>query len=86
MKAIAAGPRPGRSGSLRAVSGLPFAADTLHASFAIVGALFVVWAAVIAGLGLARPRFPGGAGGQRAVVAISIVLAAVVMGFAVTTA
>jgi NADH:ubiquinone oxidoreductase subunit 6 (subunit J) len=68
------------------VPGLLFAADTLKASFAIVGAVFVVWAAVIAGLGLSRSRFPGGAGGQRAVMAVTIILAAVVMGVAVQTA
>jgi hypothetical protein len=32
---------------------------------------------------MARPQFPGGIGGQRAVIAVTVVLAAVVMGVAV---
>jgi hypothetical protein len=68
------------------VSGLLFAVDTLKAPFAIVGALFVLWAAIIAGVGLTRPRFPGGAGGQRAVIAVSVILTVIVMGVAVQTA
>jgi hypothetical protein len=68
------------------VSGLLFAVDTLKAPFAIVGALFVLWAAIIAGVGLARPRFPGGGGGQRAVIAVSVILTVIVMGVAVQTA
>ena len=62
---------------------LPLAADTFKASFGIAGAVFVVWAAVVAGLGLRRPAFPGGVAGQRAVMAITLVLAVVVMGIAV---
>ena len=65
---------------------LLFAVDTLKAPFAIAGAVFVLWAAVIAGVGLARPRFPGGAGGQRVVMAITVVLTVIVMGIAVQTA
>ena len=65
---------------------LLFAVDTLKAPFAIAGAVFVLWAALIAGIGLARPRFPGGAGGQRAVMALTVVLTVIVMGVAVTTA
>ena len=68
------------------MSGLLFAVDTLKAPFAIAGAAFVVWAAIIAGVGLARPRFPGGAGGQRALIAVSVILTAIVMGVAVQTA
>ena len=65
---------------------LLFAVDTLKASFAIAGAVFVLWAALVAGIGLARPRFPGGAGGQRAVMGLTVVLTVIVMGIAVTTA
>jgi hypothetical protein len=82
-----AGLGPSGSGRLKGhVSGLQFAVDTLKAPFAIAGAAFVVWAAIIAGVGLARPAFPGAAGGQRAVIALTLVLAAVVMGVAVQTA
>ena len=68
------------------MTGLLFAAETLKAPFAIVGAVFVVWAAIVAGVGLSRPRFPGGVAGQRVVVLVSVVLAALVMGVAVQTA
>jgi hypothetical protein len=68
------------------VSGLLIAVDTLKAPFAIVGAVFVAWAAIIAGVGLARPRFPGGAGGQRALIAVTVIITAIVMGVAVQTA
>ena len=47
------------------------------------GGAFAAWAVVLATLGLRNPTFPGGAGGQRAVMAISLVLAVVAMGLAV---
>ena len=62
---------------------LSFAADTFKVPFGIAGAVLVVWAALVAGIGLNRPHFPGGAVGQRAVMGISVVLAAVVMAIAV---
>ena len=43
----------------------------------------MLWAVLVAGIGMARPQFPGGIGGQRAVIAVTVVLAAVVMGVAV---
>jgi hypothetical protein len=61
---------------------LPFAADTFHVALGIAGGALVLWAVLIAGIGLSRPQFPGGAGGQRAVIAVTVVLAAVVMGVA----
>jgi hypothetical protein len=62
---------------------LPFAADTFHVALGIVGAVFVAWAVLVAGIGLSRPQFPGGVGGERAVIAVTVVLAAVVVGVAV---
>jgi hypothetical protein len=62
---------------------LLFAADTLKLPFAVAGVVFVVWAALVAGIGLTRPQFPGGLGGQRTVMAVTVLLAAVVMGIAV---
>jgi hypothetical protein len=47
------------------------------------GGVLVVWAVVLAFLGLRSPSFPGGAGGQRAVIVLSLVLAVVAMGTAV---
>ncbi len=65
---------------------LLFAVDKFHPLFGIVGGAFVLWAALIAGLGLKRERFPGGAGGQRAVMLVTVVLTAAVVGVAVQTA
>ena len=65
---------------------LLFAAETLKVPFAIAGAVFVAWAALVAGIGLARPNFPGGVAAQRAVIAVSVLLAAVTMGVAVQVA
>jgi hypothetical protein len=62
---------------------LLFAADTFHVALGIAGAAFVLWAVLVATIGLTRPQFPGGVGGQRAVIAVTVVLAAVVMGVAV---
>lgn len=49
----------------------------------IGGGVLVVWAVVLAFLGLRNPRFPGGVLGQRGVIAVSLVLAVVAMGTAV---
>ncbi len=49
----------------------------------IGGGVFVVWALVLAYIGLSNPTFPGGARGQRGVMALSLVLAVVAMGTAV---
>jgi hypothetical protein len=62
---------------------LPVIAATSKVPFFIGGSAFAVWAVVLATLGLRDPRFPGGAGGQRIVMAISLVIAVVAMGLAV---
>jgi hypothetical protein len=62
---------------------LPFAADTFHVALGIAGAAFVLWAVLVAAIGFARPQFPGGAAGQRAVIAVTVALTVVVMGVAV---
>jgi hypothetical protein len=49
----------------------------------IGGGVFVVWALILAFIGLRSPTFPGGAGGQRGVIALSLVLTVVAMGTAV---
>jgi hypothetical protein len=49
----------------------------------IGGGVFVVWALILAFIGLRSPTFPGGAGGQRGVIALSFVLTVVAMGTAV---
>lgn len=74
---------PEGSGSLRAVpTMLPLAADTFHVPLGIAGGVLVLWAAVIAGLGLRQEKFPGTVGGQRVVVAITVILVATVIGIA----
>jgi hypothetical protein len=62
---------------------LLFAADTFHVALGIAGAAFVAWAVLVGVVGMARPQFPGGTAGERAVIAVTVVLAAVVMGVAV---
>jgi hypothetical protein len=59
---------------------------TSRVPFYIAGAVLVGWAVAVSGAGLARPGFPGGAGGQRAMILVSVVLAAVAIGMAITTA
>jgi hypothetical protein len=49
----------------------------------IGGGVFVVWALILAYVGLRNPTFPGGPGGQRGVMVLSFVLAVVAMGTAV---
>jgi hypothetical protein len=53
--------------------------------FYIVGGLFAVWAVVLAAMGLNSVEFPGGERGQRAVISISVVLAAATIAMAVKT-
>jgi len=62
---------------------LLFAADTFHVALGIAGGAFVLWAVLVAWVGMTRPRFPGGVSGERAVIAVTVVLAAVAMGVAV---
>jgi hypothetical protein len=54
-------------------------------AFFIGGGVLAAWAVVLATLGLRNPTFPGGAGGQRAVIALSLALAAAAMVLAVAT-
>ena len=63
------------------------AAEKSKAPFYICAGLLVAWAIILSvGLGLRRPEFPGGAAGQRAVIAVSFVLVAATMTTAVVTA
>jgi plastocyanin len=51
------------------------AAEKSKVPFYVAGGLLVSWALIVSlALGLRRPRFPGGQGGERAVIAISVVL------------
>jgi hypothetical protein len=53
--------------------------------FYIAGAVFAVWAVVLAAIGLNRPAFPGNSRGARAVMGVSFVLAAVAIAMAIIT-
>jgi hypothetical protein len=59
------------------------ASDPSKVPFFIVGGVLVIWAVTLATLGLRNPTFPGGAGGQRGVMAVSFVIAVITMGVAV---
>ena len=63
---------------------LMYAADLFRAPLGIAGGVLVAWAALVSGIGFLRPQFPGGLLGERAVIAVTVVLAAVVMGVAVS--
>jgi hypothetical protein len=54
--------------------------------FYIAGGLLVCWALFVSlGLGLRKPDFPASVSGQRAVIAVTVVLVAVTMTMAVVT-
>jgi hypothetical protein len=61
------------------------AAEPSKVPFFIAGGILALWAVVLAGLGLNRPKFPGGTGGQRGVIAISFVLIVIAILAAILT-
>lgn len=65
---------------------LPVVLATSKVPFFIGGGVLALWAVVLATLGLRNPSFPGDIRGQRAVMAISLVLAIIAMGLAVYVA
>jgi hypothetical protein len=50
--------------------------------FYIAGGALIGWAVILAFLGLRTPTFPGGAGGQRGVIVLTLVLALTAMALA----
>lgn len=63
------------------------AAEKSKTPFYIAGGLLVAWALILSlALGLRRPAFPGTLGGERVVIAISVVLVLAAMSAAVLTA
>ncbi|HEY4279340.1 MAG TPA: hypothetical protein VGM91_14040 [Conexibacter sp.] len=65
---------------------LVYAAETGNKTpFYIVGAIFVIWALAIGGIGTLRPSFASGAGSSRLIMAGTVVLALVTMAMAVVT-
>ncbi len=67
------------------ISLLIAASEPSKVPFYIAGGALAVWAVVLAGVGLTQPDFPGGARGQRAVIAVSAVLMAVAIAMAIVT-
>lgn len=61
------------------------AAEPSKVPFYVAGAAFAAWAVVLAGAGLTRPSFPFGAGGQRLVMLVSLVLTVAAIGTAIAT-
>jgi hypothetical protein len=61
-------------------------AEKSKVPFYIAGGALVAWALIVSlGLGLRKPDFPGSAAGQRAVIAISVVLVLAAVSMAVVT-
>lgn len=61
------------------------AAEASKVPFYLAGGVLALYAVLLAAIGLTRPSFPGGAGGQRAVMALSLILMAVAIAMAVST-
>ena len=61
------------------------AAEPSKVPFYIAGAVLASWAVVLAWIGLTRPSFPYDVRGQRAVMGISLLLAALAIGMAIGT-
>ncbi len=53
--------------------------------FYIAGGVLVLWAVLLAAVGLARPAFPYGLRGQRGVIGVSAILVAATIATAVLT-
>ena len=60
-------------------------AEPSKLAFYIAGSLFVVWAVALAAVGLTVPEFPYGKTGQRAVILVSLLLAAAAIATAIAT-
>jgi hypothetical protein len=61
------------------------AAEPSKVPFYVGGGVLAAWAVVLSAVGLTRPSFPYGVAGQRAVMLISLVLAAVAIAMAIVT-
>jgi hypothetical protein len=61
------------------------ASEPSKVPFYIAGAVLVIWAVVLAAVGISRPDFPYNRGGQRGVLTISFVLMVITIGAAILT-
>jgi hypothetical protein len=72
--------------SLAVQLALILAAEKSKVPFYVAGGVLVAWALIVSlALGLRRPEFPGGQAGERAVIAISVVLVLAAVSSAVLT-
>jgi hypothetical protein len=67
------------------LSAILAAAEPDKVPFYFAGGALALWAVVLAAAGLTRPTFPGGAGGARSVIGLTVILVVVAMGVAVGT-
>jgi hypothetical protein len=67
------------------LSALIAAAEPSKVPFYIAGGVLASWAVVLAWIGLTRPSFPFDVRGQRRVIAISLLLAALAIALAIAT-
>ncbi len=61
------------------------AGETSKVPFYILGGVLVVWAVIVAGIGLSRPQFPGSARAERGVIGLTGVLVVLALGAAILT-
>jgi hypothetical protein len=61
------------------------ASEPSKVPFFIAGGAIAAWAVVLAALGLSRATFPFNVRGERAVIAVSVVLAVIAMAMAIVT-
>lgn len=61
------------------------ASEPSKVPFYIAGAVLATWAVAISAIGLTRPSFPVDVRGQRAVVAVTLVLVAIAIAMAIVT-
>ncbi len=61
------------------------ASEPSKVPFYILGGVLVLWAVVLAGIGLNRPDFPGSLRGQRGVIAISFLLVVLALAAGILT-
>ncbi len=81
----AAEPATAASETISAVLSLIAAAEPSKVPFFIAGGALASWAVVLAWIGLTRPSFPFNIRGERAVIGISLLLAALAIAMAIAT-
>ena len=65
---------------------LAAAGEKSKTPFYVAGAVLAAWAVIVSLVGVTRPGFPGGRSGERAVIAVSVLLVALTITMAVVTA